>query len=221
MDCSLTGSSVHGIFQARVLEWGTVAFSETMAYMCDFFFYYNPYHITLKSRVIMNYLYVNENGAFPLAWLLLLFHTLCVLPTAPQKTLGGTETPGSPGSPGYFSFCVPKPSPLAVVDTWSSPNIRDVLSAHELHTSEEILPPPHPLALPVSSRAVPVSGLGAKRQLLRESWTWRVGDAALGRTAKAFLKATATESARENILVSSVCLLPRTSLSSQSIFTMP
>ena len=22
MDCSLTGSSVHGIFQARVLEWG-------------------------------------------------------------------------------------------------------------------------------------------------------------------------------------------------------
>ena len=27
MDCSLAGSSVHGIFQARVLEWGAVAFS--------------------------------------------------------------------------------------------------------------------------------------------------------------------------------------------------
>ena len=27
MDCSLPGSSVHGIFQARVLEWGAVAFS--------------------------------------------------------------------------------------------------------------------------------------------------------------------------------------------------
>ena len=27
MDCSLPGSSVHGIFQARVLEWGTIAFS--------------------------------------------------------------------------------------------------------------------------------------------------------------------------------------------------
>ena len=26
-DCSLPGSSVHGIFQARVLEWGAVAFS--------------------------------------------------------------------------------------------------------------------------------------------------------------------------------------------------
>ena len=26
-DCSLRGSSVHGIFQARVLEWGAIAFS--------------------------------------------------------------------------------------------------------------------------------------------------------------------------------------------------
>ena len=27
MDCSLPGCSVHGIFQARVLEWGAIAFS--------------------------------------------------------------------------------------------------------------------------------------------------------------------------------------------------
>ena len=27
MDCSLPGSSVYGIFQARVLEWGAIAFS--------------------------------------------------------------------------------------------------------------------------------------------------------------------------------------------------
>ena len=27
MDCSLSGSSVHGRFQARALEWGAVAFS--------------------------------------------------------------------------------------------------------------------------------------------------------------------------------------------------
>ena len=26
MDCSLLGSSIHGIFQARVLEWGAIAF---------------------------------------------------------------------------------------------------------------------------------------------------------------------------------------------------
>ena len=32
MDCSLPGSAVHGIFQARVLEWGAVAFS---LYFCS------------------------------------------------------------------------------------------------------------------------------------------------------------------------------------------
>ena len=31
MDCSLPGSSAHGIFQARVLEWGAIAFSR---YFC-------------------------------------------------------------------------------------------------------------------------------------------------------------------------------------------
>ena len=29
MDCSPLGSSLHGIFQARVLEWGAIAFSVT------------------------------------------------------------------------------------------------------------------------------------------------------------------------------------------------
>ena len=29
MDCSPPGSSVHGIFQARVLEWGATAFSDS------------------------------------------------------------------------------------------------------------------------------------------------------------------------------------------------
>ena len=29
MDCSLPGSSVHGIFQAGILEWGAIAFSVT------------------------------------------------------------------------------------------------------------------------------------------------------------------------------------------------
>ena len=28
MDCSPQGSSAHGIFQARVLEWGAIAFSD-------------------------------------------------------------------------------------------------------------------------------------------------------------------------------------------------
>ena len=32
MDCSLPGSSAHGIFQARVLEWGAIAFSDCQHY---------------------------------------------------------------------------------------------------------------------------------------------------------------------------------------------
>ena len=32
MDCSLPGSSIHGIFQARVLEWGAIAFSNYTHY---------------------------------------------------------------------------------------------------------------------------------------------------------------------------------------------
>ena len=39
MDCSLPGSSIHGIFQARVLEWGAIAFSEIQT---------NKYQITRK-----------------------------------------------------------------------------------------------------------------------------------------------------------------------------
>ena len=33
MDCSLPGSSVHGIFQARVLEWGAITFSHEWVYL--------------------------------------------------------------------------------------------------------------------------------------------------------------------------------------------
>ena len=33
MDCSLPDSSVHGIFQAKVLEWGTIDFSKPQVYM--------------------------------------------------------------------------------------------------------------------------------------------------------------------------------------------
>ena len=45
MDCSLPGSSVHGIFQARVLEWGAIAFSEGTCSQVNFG---KPdYHVTV------------------------------------------------------------------------------------------------------------------------------------------------------------------------------
>ena len=37
LDCSLPGSSVHGIFQARVQEWGAIAFSEKMLTLLQIF----------------------------------------------------------------------------------------------------------------------------------------------------------------------------------------
>ena len=35
MDCSLPGSSIYGIFQARVLEWGSIAFSIIPCSICQ------------------------------------------------------------------------------------------------------------------------------------------------------------------------------------------
>ena len=41
-DCSLSGSSVHGIFQARVLEWGAIAFSGYRPELCSYFIIMKP-----------------------------------------------------------------------------------------------------------------------------------------------------------------------------------
>lgn len=62
------------------------------------------------------------------------------------------------------------------------------------------------------SKTVAACGTKAKRQLLpRGHQTQLVIEAACGWLAKAFLKAMATQPASENMLVSSVCLLPRIS----------
>ena len=42
-DCSLPGSSVHGIFQARVLEWVAIAFSIM------------EYYLTIKKNEILSF----------------------------------------------------------------------------------------------------------------------------------------------------------------------
>ena len=43
IDCSVPGSSIHGIFQARVLEWGAIVFS-------DLFVNIIPIHISLGNE---------------------------------------------------------------------------------------------------------------------------------------------------------------------------
>ena len=47
MDCSLPGSSVHGIFQARVLEWDAIAFSSWSSES-----YSNVFYIELHDKNI-------------------------------------------------------------------------------------------------------------------------------------------------------------------------
>jgi len=61
MDCSPPGSSIHGIFQARVLEWVAIAFSN----------YIYIYHIYILSQIF-----------FPLVDY---YKTLSVVPCAIQK----------------------------------------------------------------------------------------------------------------------------------------
>ena len=40
MDCSLPGSSAHGIVQAKVLEWGAIGFSMKSTIMYQIFLFY-------------------------------------------------------------------------------------------------------------------------------------------------------------------------------------
>ena len=67
IDCSLPGSSVHGIFQARVLEWGAIAFSDWVInvsqYSSNCFVYiisFNPHPIPMRY-IISSILKMGEN----------------------------------------------------------------------------------------------------------------------------------------------------------------
>ena len=54
MDCSLPGSSIHGIFQERVLEWVAIAFSNTVLITYYFFLkhvFLKPYPLRLTQSV--------------------------------------------------------------------------------------------------------------------------------------------------------------------------
>ena len=46
MNCSPLGTSVHGIFQARILEWVAISFSRASSHPRD----YKPTHPALASR---------------------------------------------------------------------------------------------------------------------------------------------------------------------------
>ena len=63
VDCSLTGSSVHGIFQARVLEWGAIAFFEGNENLCS--------HKNMYANVYSSFIYHCQKLKITLKFLVL------------------------------------------------------------------------------------------------------------------------------------------------------
>ena len=61
MDCSLPGSSIHGIFPARVLEWGAIAFSVLSFYLTINIYAYNSL-LLVRPLKRAKWLYSNLNA---------------------------------------------------------------------------------------------------------------------------------------------------------------
>ena len=57
-DCSLPGSSIHGILQARVLEWGAIAFSGFLSLVMS-----NCQNYNFPLKLIKTYLRVMFSSA--------------------------------------------------------------------------------------------------------------------------------------------------------------
>ena len=72
MDCSPPGSPVHGIFQARILEWGPVLFFNKGTFHCPVFtvLFSNFLFKGLDRRILGR-----SFGTFPLSWK---DHFICV-----------------------------------------------------------------------------------------------------------------------------------------------
>ena len=64
IDCSLPGSSIHGIFQARVLEWGAIAFSDMHASRCKLLYieWINNKVLPYSTGIYIQYPVTNYNG---------------------------------------------------------------------------------------------------------------------------------------------------------------
>ena len=74
MDCSPPGSSVHGIFQARILGWGAIAFSPRLpGNPQNFYPYPNAHGLSLRQESRNTFIWGHTPQAPP-----------CALPASPQ-----------------------------------------------------------------------------------------------------------------------------------------
>ena len=63
MDFSLPGSCVHGIFQARALEWGAIAFSAVQETWVQFLNWEDPLKKDMATQIPFDYsILVNGEG---------------------------------------------------------------------------------------------------------------------------------------------------------------
>ena len=73
MDCSLPGSSGHGIFQARVLEWGAIAFSGSYCYSSSLMPFFQichekPQNYLPEKLLLQSVLNLAPWNIFPKSW---------------------------------------------------------------------------------------------------------------------------------------------------------
>ena len=81
MDCSQPGPSIHGIFQARVLEWGAISYSKIYLFRCVCIYHfqnfvkkpisYSLFPLRFPSAWLMNFVNLLNNTVFSK---LLIFH---------------------------------------------------------------------------------------------------------------------------------------------------
>ena len=86
MDCSPPGSSIHGIFQARVLEWGAIAFSSIGA--------------SLVAQVVKNLPGMQKTWVRSLGWEDPLEKEMATNSSVLASRIPGTQAPGGLPSMG-------------------------------------------------------------------------------------------------------------------------
>ena len=75
MDCSLPGSSAHGIFQARGLEWGAIAFSSVGDYSSHLQWIHNIFHKVSHFAWLPCTILVHDVGFFLYTHILAIYLT--------------------------------------------------------------------------------------------------------------------------------------------------
>ena len=100
MDCSPPGSSVHGIFQARVLEWGAIAFSG----VCIYIYIYIPFHTLFRYGLLQDIEYSSLLYTVGSCCASMLYITVCI---CQFKTINQTLLHSSPwATTGLFFISV-------------------------------------------------------------------------------------------------------------------